>query len=324
MKRVSYVLLALAALAGASSPAAAWEPKGQGECIAPSNPGGGWDMICRTTASLLQKSGVYKDSIYVTNMPGGSGAVGIANVVAKRKADTNLIVAASNSLTFTIALRRTPHTYKDVIPIAQIVADLGGFFVKTDSKLKTLDDLVQALKADPRSVSFGGGSAPGGGDHIRTAIFAKAIGIDPTKLAFVPFQGGGEALNSLLGGHIQVATMDLSEAAGQMDAGAVRALALTSETRSKKYPNIPTTFDQGVKASFTLWRGFYMAPGTPPDAVVWWTNAIRNMTNSPEWKAELDKLGWEPVARFGDDFAKYASAEEEEYRALLKELGFVK
>ena len=111
--------------AAAATSALAWEPKGQGECIAPSNPGGGWDMTCRSTSAVLQKTGMFKESIYVTNMPGGSGAVAIANIVTKRKGDTNLIVAASDALTFTVALgrTRTPTRNADVIPIAQIGAD---------------------------------------------------------------------------------------------------------------------------------------------------------------------------------------------------------
>jgi putative tricarboxylic transport membrane protein len=307
----------------ASTPAGAWEPKGQGECIAPSNPGGGWDMICRTTSSVMQKMGLYKDSIYVTNMPGGSGAVAIANVIAKRKGDTNLIVAASNSLTFTIAMHRTPHTYKDVIPLAQIGAELAGFFVVPGSKYKTLADVITALKANPKAVSFAGGSAPGSQDHIRVALFAKSIGVDPTKLVYVPFLGGGEALTSMLGGHTDIGAIDLSEAAGQLEANKIRALAILSDKRSTKYPDIPTTYEQGAPVSYAVWRGIYMAPGVPADAVKWWSDAIQKMVNSPEWKAEQEKLGWEPVMRFGDDFAKFVNEDQLQSQALLKELGFV-
>ena len=193
MKRMGLRSLAVAAVvglmvAGQWSPAEAWEPKGQLECIAPANPGGGWDAVCRSTSSALQKSGIVKETMYVTNMPGGSGAVAIANVITKRKGDTNLIVAASNALTFTMALNRTPHTYKDVIPIAQIGAEIGGFFVKPDSKYKTLADLVAALKADPKAVNFCGGSAPGGQDHIKAALFRQGdrCGADQDRLRPVP------------------------------------------------------------------------------------------------------------------------------------------
>ncbi|MEW6261553.1 MAG: tripartite tricarboxylate transporter substrate binding protein [Thermodesulfobacteriota bacterium] len=309
---------------GQWSAALAWEPKDQCECIAPANPGGGWDAICRTSSAVLQKAGLVKPNVYVTNMPGGSGAVAIANVITKRKGDPNLIVAASNALTFTMSMKRTPHTYDDIIPLAQVGAEIGGYFVKADSKYKTLADLIKALKADPKAANFAGGSAPGGLDHIKSALLAKAIGVNPTQLAYVPFQGGGEALTSLLGGHTDVASLDVSEAAGQLEAGKIRCLALLSEKRSTKFKDVPTTYEQGVKVSFPIWRGLYMAPGAPADAVKFWAGAVKKMVATPQWDAERAKLGWEPTYKFGPEFAKFVKDEYVSYQALLKELGFLK
>lgn len=314
---------ALALAAAAPVPAFAFVPE-RPECIAPANPGGGWDTICRSSANVLQKTGALKSTMYVTNMPGGSGAVAIANVIAKRKADGSLLVAASNSLTFTMAAGRTPHSYADVIPLAQVAAEYGGFFVRADSKLKNLGDLVAALKANPTSVTFAGGSAPGSLDHIKTAVFAKAAGIEPTKLVYVPFQGGGEAMTALLGGHTDAATLDLAEASAQLEAGKIRCLALLSDKRSTKFKDLPTTFDQGVKATFPIWRGVYMAPGASPEAVQFWTDTLKKMLASPEWAAEREKLGWEGTTRFGDEFKAFVTDEHARYRTLLKELGFTK
>jgi putative tricarboxylic transport membrane protein len=326
MKTIGWLLLAVVAgVLALQGPAdAAWEPKGQMECIAPSNPGGGWDAICRTTAAVLQKTGITKETMYVTNMPGGSGAVAIANVITKRKGDTNLLVAASNSLTLTIAMKRTAHTFNDVIPLAQVGAEIGGFFVKADSKYKTLADLVTALKKDPKAATFAGGSAPGSLDHIKAAVFAKAIGVDATKVAYVPFQGGGEAMTSLLGGHTDVAAIDLSEAAGQLEAGKVRCLGLLSEKRSTKFKDIPTTFEQNVKVAFPIWRGLYMAPGVPAEAVAFWSGAIQKMVASKEWDTNRERLGWEPTYKFGDDFGRFVKDETTSMQSLLKELGFLK
>jgi putative tricarboxylic transport membrane protein len=326
MKTTWWLLLAVVAgaLALPAAAPAAWEPKGQLECIAPSNPGGGWDAICRTTAAVLQKTGITKETMYVTNMPGGSGAVAIANVITKRKGDTNLLVAASNSLTLTIALKRTAHTYNDVTPLAQVGAEMGGFFVKADSPYKTLTDLANALKKDPKAASFAGGSAPGSLDHIKAAVFAKAIGVDATKVSYVPFQGGGEAMTSLLGGHTNVAALDLSEAAGQLEAGKVRCLGLLSDKRSTKFKDIPTSYDQNIKATFPIWRGIYMAPGVPAEAVQFWAGAIQKMTTSAEWNTNRERLGWEPVYKFGDDFGKFVKDETASMQSLLKELGFLK
>jgi len=315
--------LAAAALAFASPAAAAFAPE-RPECIAPANPGGGWDTICRTSANVFQKTGALKSTMYVTNMPGGSGAVAIANVIAKRKGDNDLLVAASNSLTFTMAAGRTPHTYADVVPLAQIAAEHGGFFVKADSKYKDLGQLVAALKANPSAVSFAGGSAPGSMDHIKVALLAKAVGVDPTKLVYVPFQGGGEAMTALLGGHTDAATIDLAEASAQIEAGKIRCLALLTEKRSTKYKDLPTTVEQGVQATFNTWRGLYMAPGASPEAVQFWTEAVKKMVASPEWNTEREKLGWEATTRFGDEFKTFVKEEHVRYQSLLKELGFAK
>jgi putative tricarboxylic transport membrane protein len=318
-------LVAAVALAFAASaaPAAAWVPD-RAECIAPANPGGGWDTICRTTSGVLQKTGAVKATMYVTNQPGGSGAVAIASVIAKRKGDPGLLVAASNSLTFTMAMGRTPHGWDDVVPLAQIAAEYGGFFVRADSKYKTLGELVAALKADPTSVTFAGGSAPGSLDHIKLAILAKAVGVAPTKVVYVPFQGGGEAMTALLGGHTDAAAIDLAEASAQLEAGKIRCLALMSDKRSTKFKDLPTTWEQGVKVTFPIWRGLYMAPGAPAEAVTFWSEAVKKMVATPEWNAEREKLAWEPTQRFGDEFRQYVKDERARYQGLLKELGFLK
>ena len=322
-RRAALAAAAVALATTTPAHAAAFTPD-RPECIAPANPGGGWDTICRTSANVLQKTGALKSTMYVTNMPGGSGAVAIANVIAKRKGDSSLLIAASNSLTFTMAAGRTPHTYKEVVPLAQIGAEYGGLFVRSDSKYKTLGDLTAALKANPGAASFAGGSAPGSLDHIKTAIYAKAVGVDPTKLVYVPFQGGGEAMTALLGGHTDVATIDIAEAGAQLEAGKVRCLALLTDKRSTKYKDLPTTYEAGVKVTFPIWRGVYMAPGASPEAVAFWTETLRKMLASPEWNVEREKLGWEATFKFGDEFKAFVTDEYARYQALLKELGFAK
>ncbi|MBW1979998.1 MAG: tripartite tricarboxylate transporter substrate binding protein [Deltaproteobacteria bacterium] len=329
MKRVALLTVFVAVLIGflvavQASLAVAWEPKEAIEFIAPANPGGGWDTICRTSARVLQKTALIKQPAYVANMPGGSGSVAIAYVVKKRRGDNNLLVAASNALTFSMAIKRTPYTYDDITPLAQVASEFGGYVVRADSKFKTLADLVKALKADPKSVTFAGGSAPGGMDHIKVALLAKEIGVDPLKISYVPYQGGGEALASLLGGHVEVGSLDLSEVAGQLEAGKVRVLAVLSENRLKAFPDLATAREQGVDVVFNIWRGLYMAPGVSKEAKEFWVATIKKMVATPEWNSERQKLGWEPVVKFGDDFASFVKDEYQRYKTLLKELGFVK
>lgn len=315
--------LAAAVTLAVALPAAAWQPE-KAECIAPANPGGGWDTVCRATSGVLQRSGLLKPNMYVTNMPGGSGAVAIANVITKRKGDPTLVIAASNSLTFSMAMKRTPHTFDDVIPLAQIAAENAGFFVKADSKLKTLADLVAAMKTDPKSVSFAGGSAPGSADHVKVALLAKAIGVDPAKAVYVPFQGGGEAMTALLGGHTQVMAGDISESFSQLEAGKIRCLAVITEKRSTKFKDVPTAVEQGVQVLFPTWRGLYLPPGVSAEAVAYWTDTITKMAASPAYKAEVEKLGWEADLKTGAEFKTLVKAELTRYQALLRELGFLK
>ena len=328
MKRITFFSVLLIAVGGLLAlqwaPAGAWEPSEGIEFIAPANPGGGWDTICRTSARVLQKTGLITKPIYVSNMPGGSGSVAIAYVVKKRKGDSHLLVAASNSVTFSMAIKRALYTYDDVTPLAQVASEYGGYMVRADSRFKNLGDLVAALKADPKSVTFGGGSAPGSMDHIKVALLGKALGKDPLKIVYVPFQGGGEAMASLLGGHTDVAPLDVSEVAGQLEAGKVRVLAVLSEKRLKDFPNLPTAVEQGVDVTFTVWRGLYMAPGVPKEAVNFWAKTIKKMVATPEWDKERKKIGWEPVVKFGNDFDIYVKAELNRYKTLLKELGFLK
>ena len=328
MRRSIFFLVLLVAAGGLLvlqwTPAGAWEPSEGIEFIAPANPGGGWDTICRTSARVLQKTGLITKPIYVSNMPGGSGSVAIAYVVKKRKGDSHLLVAASNSVTFSMAIKRALYTYDDVTPLAQVASEYGGYMVRADSRFKNLGDLVAALKADPKSVTFGGGSAPGSMDHIKVALLGKALGKDPLKIVYVPFQGGGEAMASLLGGHTDVAPLDVSEVAGQLEAGKVRVLAVLSEKRLKDFPNLPTAVEQGVDVTFTVWRGLYMAPGVPKEAVNFWAKTIKKMVETPEWDKERKKIGWEPVVKFGNDFDIYVKAELNRYKTLLKELGFLK
>jgi putative tricarboxylic transport membrane protein len=312
-------------LAAGSTPAlgAPFQPE-RAECIAPSGPGGGWDAICRASSTVLQKTQMLKTSMYVTNMPGGGGAVGIANVIAKRKGDGGLIVAASNALSFTMAMNRTPYTYDDVIPLAQVAAEYGGLFVRADSKFKTLADLVKSMKEKPNSVTFAGGTAPGSLDHIKVALFAKAIGIDPTKVPYVPFQGGGEAMTSLLGGHTEAAAMDMSEVGQQLEAGKIRCLAVMSDKRSSTFKDVPTAIEQGVNVNIPIWRGLYMAPGVSPEAVTFWSDTIKKMTATPEWNHEREKLGWTASVRMGNEFRQFLKEEQVRYKTLLRELGFLK
>jgi putative tricarboxylic transport membrane protein len=319
------VLAAAILTTAAAGPAAAAFPEKAIEIIAPANPGGGWDLTSRSTAKVLTEEKLVTQPITVTNMPGGSGAVAIAHVMTKRKGDGHLLIAASPALTFTMALKRTPHTYNDVTPVAAIATDYGTVVVRKDSPFKTLKDLLAAYRKNPADVSVAGGSAPGGQDHVKFAKVIKAAGMDPTKVKYVPHQGGGEAMASLLGGHTVAASPDVSEIVGQVEAGEVRVLAVLSEKRlGGSLKDIPTAIEQGVNATYVLWRGFYAAPGIPKEAADFWVTTLGKMVKTETWRKTLQANKWFEYYVGGAEYARFLAQDLEAGEALLKELGFLK
>ncbi len=305
--------------------AAAAFPEKAIEIIAPANPGGGWDLTSRSTAKVLAEEKLVTQPVTVSNMPGGSGAVAISHVITRRKGDGHLLIAASPALTFTLALKRVPYTYNDVTPIAAIATDYGAIVVRKDSPYKSLKDLLEAYRRNPADVSVAGGSAPGSQDHVKFAKLIKAAGLDPTKVKYVPHQGGGEAMASLLGGHTVAASPDISEIVGQVEAGEVRVLAVLSEKRlGGSLKDIPTAIEQGVNATYVIWRGFYAAPGIPKEAADFWVTTLGKMVKTEGWKKTLQANKWFEYHVGGAEYARFLNQDLETSQALLKELGFMK
>ncbi len=327
ISRVGLCVLAAAILAGppAGPAAAAGFPEKAIEIIAPANPGGGWDLTSRSTAKVLAEEKLVTQAIAVTNMPGGSGAVAISHVITKRKGDGHLLIAASPSLTFTLALKRVPYTYKDVTPVAAVATDYGAIVVRKDSPFRSLKDVLDAYRKNPADVSVAGGSAPGGQDHVKFAKVIKAAGMDPTKVKYVPHQGGGEAMASLLGGHTVAASPDVSEIVGQVEAGEVRVLAVLSEKRlGGSLKDVPTAIEQGVNATYVLWRGFYAAPGISKEATDFWVTTLGKMVKTDAWRKTLQANNWFEYSMGGAEYARFLTQDLEAGETLLKELGFLK
>jgi len=268
----------------------------------------------------------------VNNVAGGSGAVALGQAMAKRKGDAHLLLSMSPALTFTLALGRVKDpstgknlTFRDITPIAAVATDYGAIVVRKDSPYKGLKDLLEAYKANPASVSVAGGSAVGSQDHVKFAKVVKAAGLDATKVKYVPFQGGGEAMASLLGGHTAAAAPDVSEIAGQVEAGQIRILALLSDQRlGGVFKDSPTAKEQGVNTNYILWRGFYAPPELTRDQVEYWRATMGKMVKTPSWKKLAADSGWFELFVTGEEFNKFLDADLAFASALLKELGLVK
>lgn len=295
------------------------------ECIAPANPGGGWDFTCRAGTKAMTDGGALGETAQVTNMPGGGGGIAYAHVVAERNDDNNLIVAASPGTTLRLAQNQYEgYTENDVRWIGVLGADFGLITVPNDSPYESLDDLIAALEADPGSVKFGGGSAVGGQDHMKVMVLAQGAGIDPLALNYTAFDGGGEALTALLGGFIDVFPGDASETKGQLEAGEVRVLAtLTPERLAAPFDETPTAKELGYDAEWIVFRGFWGPGGMSDEAYDYWVNVIAETAASPEWATAREQGGLGEFSIVGEEFDVFVKVQVENFRQLSRDLGLI-
>jgi putative tricarboxylic transport membrane protein len=297
------------------------------ECIAPANPGGGWDFTCRQVSKLLSDLGLVPGNVQVTNMPGGTGATAYANVMSKRSDDSNLIVATSTVGVTQIAQNRYPADMDVMRWLAMLYADTGVVVVKPDSPYQSLADLFKAVKADPNSVVFGGSSAVGGWDHLRLLLLAQAAGVpdaDLGKIRWVQYDGGTDAVTQMLGGFLGAVSTDLGEISGFVDANQIKVLTVMSdEPLPGKYASLPTAKSQGYDVTGYNWRGFYTGGKVSDEAYKFWVDALKKVYESPQWqKIALDN-GLTPIWRGGDDFQSFVQDQVDKMRKISKEIGVI-
>jgi len=304
----------------------AFEPENT-ECIAPANPGGGWDFTCRQVGKALQDLKLIPGSMQVTNLAGGGGGVAFAEVVNKRNEDNSLIVAASSATATRLAQGAFPGNTQDQVRwVGAVGADYGVIAVAKDSPINTLPELMDKIKNDASSVSIAGGSAVGGWDHLKVLIAAKKAGIDDVRtIKYVAFDGGGEAVTQLLAGSVQAFTGDASEAKGFVQSGDIKVLAVLAPERMEgDFASFPTAKEQGIDAVGANWRGFYAPGGMSDDAYAYWVDAIGKVYDSPEWKKVMAENGLAPLNLRGDDFQAFVKGSVDEITALSKEIGILK
>ena len=314
-----------AAAALATGPALAFEPE-RPECIAPANPGGGWDFTCRQVGKTLQDLGLIDSTMQVVNMAGGGGGVAFAEVVNKRSGDNDLIIAASSATATRLAQGAYPgNTMDQVRWLATIGADYGVIAVAADSEIATLPELLESIKADPTAVAVAGGSAVGGWDHLTVLIAAQAFGVEDVRtVKYIAFDGGGEAVTQLLAGSVQAFTGDISEAKGFVDSGDIKVLAVLSPDRLPgEFSDFPTAKEQGVDVIGANWRGFY-APGDMSDeAYGFWVDTVADLYASDAWKEVMANNGLAPLDLQGDAFQSFVADSVEQITAISKEIGII-
>lgn len=307
------------------SPSLAGYPDKTIEFIAPANPGGGWDLTCRMTAKTLEEAKLVPQTMVVSNKPGGFGVVAMTEMTKSRTNDQNTLVAFSAVLTTQMAVKKNPYTYRDVKPLAVLFVDYGTLAVSKDSPHKTIDALLAEWKKNPEAVSFAGSSPPGGLDHMRIAMMAKSLGVPLNKIRYVAFQGGGDALAALLGGHVAAFVGDAGEIAGHAEAGTIRPLVVLADRKlSGIFEKVPMAKESGMNVSSANWRGFYAAPGMKAENAKYWEETLGKMDKTPQWQDVLQKQAWVDLFLTGTALQKFLDDELNAYQELAKELGLVK
>ena len=308
--------LALAALLLAGVPAWAADYS----ILAPAAPGGGWDQTARTMQTLMQKEGI-SGNVQVTNVPGAGGTIGLAQFVNQAKGDPEGLIVGGYVMVGAILTNQSPVDLSMVTPIARLTGEQEAIVVPAGSDIETMADLVAQLKADPGSVSWGGGSA-GGTDHILAGLVAKAAGVDPTKVNYIAFSGGGEALAAILGNQVTVGVSGLGEFESQIEAGTLRLLAVSGEARAEGV-DAPTLKEAGLDVALENWRMVAAAPGITDEEKAAITADIEKLATSDAWKQELETRGWDDRFLAGPDFDAQLAADIEATKGILTEIGLV-
>jgi len=286
----------------------------------PANPGGGWDTTGRAFGKALQDAGVAA-SVSYDNKGGAAGAIGLAQFVNGSKGDANALMTMGAVMLGGIITGKPPVSLSQATPIARLTSEYNVFVLPAASPLKTMKDVVEQMKKDPGSVKWGGGSR-GSTEHIAAAMIAREVGVDPAKINYVAFRGGGEATAAILGGNVTVGGSGYSEFAEYITTGKMRALAVTSETRLKGV-DVPTLKEQGINVVIGNWRGVYGAAGITPEQRKALTEMIVKATKSKAWAEALEKNAWTPALLTGKDFDNFVDNEFASLRAVMVKSGMI-
>ncbi len=298
-------------------------PKGNLDFVAPGGAGGGWDLTIRTTAKILKDTNLVSVPMPVRNNPGAGGSVHLASL-QEMKGQDRTITVYSAPLLLTKLAGTTDLGYEDVTPLAGLIADYATFVVKADSPYETMADLMNALKSDIKSVKIGGISSAGSMDHLQFLIMAKASGVkNLNKIDYVSFDDSAVAM--VLGGHIDLFSTGLSEVAGLIESGDLRALGQTAGHRvgTGIIAEIPTCKEQGIDATFINWRGIFGPPEMPEYAVTYWRETIKKLVATDEWTAAKEMNGWDDAYMDAPEFTTFLGKANDDFKSILEEIGML-
>jgi putative tricarboxylic transport membrane protein len=287
--------------------------------IAPAAPGGGWDSTARSLQAAIESGDLAPEGVEVVNIAGAGGTIGLSQFVGETDPHTLMVTGAT--LVGAIETNASANTLEEVVPIARITEEHHVVVVPADSPFQDMDDMVAAMKADLGSVSIAGGSA-GGTDQITAGLIAQAVGVDPAGVNYVAFSGGGESLAAILGGQVSAAISNVQEYAPQVEAGELRALAVTSPEPIEGF-DAPTLVEQGIDVTFANWRCILAPPGTTEEQVEQITAFLDEVHDSDAWQATLEEQGWTDAYLSGDEFDPFVDDQIVSIRETLTEIGLI-
>jgi putative tricarboxylic transport membrane protein len=290
--------------------------------LIPGGAGGGWDGTARGTGEALTNAGLVGSASY-ENMSGGGGGKAIGFLIENADSQHGTLMVNSTPIVIRSLTGVFPHNFRDLTLVSGTIGDYAALVVGKDSPINSMADLLAAYDADPNSTAIGGGSVPGGMDHLVAAMVMEAAGKDALNVKYIPYDAGGKAMAALLSGEIKALSTGFSEAVALAQAGEVKILGVTADDRVAAFADAPTMAEQGIDTTFVNWRGFFGAPGLPADKLAAYQDAIAKMYETPEWEAVRARNGWVNIHNPGDDFQAFLENQEQVIGDLMRKLGFL-
>jgi len=284
----------------------------------PNSAGGGYDLTGRAAVRALEDNDL-TGRFEVNNVIGASGTVAMQRLLNEEGAD-DLVMTMGLGVVGAVYTNKSDATPTRMTPIARLIEEQEGILVPADSPFKTIDDLVEAWKADPGSISVGGGSSPGGPDHLFPMQLADEVGVDPNDVKYISYDGGGPLTAALLGEKIEVGMSGLGEFAGQIENGDLRVLAVSGDERLEGI-DAPTLTEAGIDLVFTNWRGVLAPPGISDEQRDYLIELFTDMHDTGEWREAVADNGWIDSFTTGDEFAAFLKEQDSRVADTLKELG---
>lgn len=290
--------------------------------LVPGGAGGGWDGAARGTGEALTNAGLIGNASY-ENMSGGGGGKAIGHLIENADSNHDTLMVNSTPIVIRSLTGVFPQSFRDLTLVAGTIGDYAAIVVGKYSPVNSMADLLAAFDADPAATAVGGGSVPGGMDHLVAAMVMQAAGKDPLEVKYIPYDAGGKAMAALLSGEIAALSTGFSEAVDLAAAGEVKIIGVTADERVDAAADAKTMKEQGIETTFVNWRGFFAAPGLPDEKLEKYQQAISMMYDTPDWEEVRARNGWVNIHNSGDDFKAFLENQEKEIGELMKSLGFL-